>query len=170
MRDRSCQREISEDAGAPNFSPERAANLRHSPGRIWPLVGDLAKFDSPDRDRHLARMGPVSCTHLPVQGSVRDLARLKLREGSRRSGIEWLRPLLFEREQGVAVAEHIQPSVPQVSLWHDFTVRMCCFKRTLVCPGELLQAGSTIYRLPRRQGPISWPEATCADPGKKCGR
>ena len=69
-------------------------------------MGDLAKFDSPDRDRHLARMGPVSCTPLPVQGSVRDLARLKLRDGSRWSGIEWLRPLLFEREQGVAVAEH----------------------------------------------------------------
>ena len=67
---------------------------------------DLARFDSHDRDRDLARIGPVSCTLLPVQGSVRDLARLKLREGSRRSGIEWLRPLLFEREQGVAVAEH----------------------------------------------------------------
>ena len=34
IRNRSCQREISQDAGAPNFSPERAANLQHSPGRI----------------------------------------------------------------------------------------------------------------------------------------
>ena len=125
VRDRSCQREISEDAGAPNFSPERAANLRHSPGRIWPLVGDLAKFDSPDRDRHLARMGPVSCTHLPVQGSVRDLARLKLRDGSRWSGIEWLRPLLFERAKALLLLNTVEPSVPQVPLWHGFTDRIC---------------------------------------------
>ena len=69
-------------------------------------MGDLARFDSHDPDRNLARIGPVSCTILPVQDSVRDLAGLKLREGSRQSGIEWLRPLLFEREPGVTVAEH----------------------------------------------------------------
>ena len=47
-----------------------------------------------------------------------------------------------------------EPSVPQVPLWHGFIGRMCLFKRTLVCPGELLQAESTIYSLPRRQGRI----------------
>ena len=34
VRDRSCQRAISQDAGAPNLLPVRAANLPHSPGRI----------------------------------------------------------------------------------------------------------------------------------------
>ena len=34
VRDQSCLRAISQDAGAPNLSPVRAANLLHSPGRI----------------------------------------------------------------------------------------------------------------------------------------
>ena len=48
----------------------------------------------------------------------------------------------------------VEPSVPQVPLWPGFIDPICLFKRTLVRPDELLQAGSTIYRLPRRQGPI----------------
>ena len=48
----------------------------------------------------------------------------------------------------------VEPSVPQVPLWHGFIAGKCLFKRTLVCPGELLQAGSAIYCLPRCQGPI----------------
>ena len=48
----------------------------------------------------------------------------------------------------------VEPSVPQVPLWHGFIDGISLFNRTLVCPGELLQAGSTIYRLPRRQKPI----------------
>ena len=34
VRDQSCLRAISQDAGAPNLSPVRAANLLHLPGRI----------------------------------------------------------------------------------------------------------------------------------------
>ena len=39
----------------------------------------------------------------------------------------------------------VEPSVSQVPLWHSFIGRICLFKRALVCPGELLQAGSIIY-------------------------
>ena len=63
-------------------------------------------------------------------------------------------PCCFKTNKASLLLNTVEPSVPQVPLWHGFIGRICLFKRTLVCPGELLQAGSTTYCLPRRQGPI----------------
>ena len=69
-------------------------------------------------------------------------------------GIVGCGPCCLKGNESPLVLNTVEPSVPQVPLWHGFIGRICLFKRALVCPGELLQAGSTIYRLPRRQGPI----------------
>ena len=69
-------------------------------------------------------------------------------------GIVGCGPCCLKGNKASLLLNTVEPSVPQVPLWHGFIDRICLFKRTLVCPGELLQAGSTIYRLPRRQGPI----------------
>ena len=82
-------------------------------------------------------------------------------------GIVGCGPCCLKGNESPLVLNTVEPSVPQVPCWHGFIHRICFFKRALVCPGELFQAGSTISRLLRWQEPISWPEATCADPGKK---
>ena len=69
-------------------------------------------------------------------------------------GIVGCGPCCLKESKASLLLNTVEPSVPQVPLWHGFIDRICLFKRTSVCPGELLQAGSTIYRLPRRQGPI----------------
>ena len=80
-------------------------------------------------------------------------------------GIVGCGPCCLKGNKASLLLNTVEPSVPQVPLWDGFIDRICLFKHMLVCPGELLQAGNTIYRLPRRQKPISWPEASCADPG-----
>ena len=69
-------------------------------------------------------------------------------------GIVGCGPCCVKGNKASLLLNTVEPSVPQVPFWHGFIDRICFFKRTLVCPGELLQAGSTIYRLPRRQGLI----------------
>ena len=62
---------------------------------------DLARCDSHDPNRNHTRIGTVSWTILPVQDSVRDLAGLKLREGSRQSGCG---PCCLKRNESCAGA------------------------------------------------------------------
>jgi len=114
------------------------------------------------RPRQISRTKRTCILHtLPC---ARISARSGESEAQGRQSPEWdsgCGPCYLKGNKALLWLDTVVPSVPQVPLWHDFTDRMCFCKRMLVCPGELLQAGRTIYRLRRRQGQIFVAGAVC---------